>query len=654
MSDIQVLVVDNSPVIRRFMEYVLVAEGCAVQVAENGLEALDRMAESRPDVIFIDLIMPKIDGEKLSLIIRNTPELADIFLVVLSGVALEDNDVSQRIKADMYIAKGPGAVMKGHVKAALDRYRANQREAAGVIHGLDGLYPREVTSELLLSKRHNDMILARMAEGVVELNHQGRIVMVNAAATALFNEPEAQVLGSCLASLVSPEAGNRIVAWMEQLGLQSTLEPLRFTYDDPVLMGDRQVTCTLAPMIEGETFFFIGILQDVTQRKMLEARQRHLEKELQRIRRLEAMSLMASGISHDFNNLMTIICGNVEMARYVSRDESVEHLLNEATKAINLTTQLLRQLTTFSDNYLPQRSNVRLCDLVAAILEQELTFTKIKYQVVCNDDGLAMSVDPILVSQVFSNLVSNAVAVLDDNGQIGVTIDRVDGGQEAVATDRSLPGGELVRIEFLDSGPGIDPSIVDQVFDPYFSTKQKGIQKGMGLGLTIVHAIIKKHGGAVWIENPPEGGCAVKMYLPVQTAVSASSQDHVRMGAGRWVLVMDDEEVMRVINKKMFEHFGCSVMLASNGREAIELYRQQLTKGQRFDLVLLDLVVHGGLGGMEAASTISALDPEAVLVAISGDSTSEVMQNCGDYHFAASLAKPFAIDSVKELVERFL
>lgn len=653
MDNIHALVVDNSPIIRRILEYVLVAEGCSVQLAENGLEALDRMAQRRPDIVFTDLIMPKIDGEKLSYIIRNTPELREVFLVVLSGVALEDNEVIKRIEADVCIAKGPAAAMRAHVKDALERFRTNQRDGTGTIHGLEGLYPREVTSELLLSKKHREVILARMAEGVVELNHEGRIVMANDAAIALLDRPEARVLGSHLAHLVSQADGGRIATWMQRLGGRTGFEPLVFSYDDPIRMGERQVTCNLVPVPEKTTFFVIGILQDVTRRKMLEQRQRQLEKELQRVRRLEAMSLMASGISHDFNNLMTIISGNIEMARYVSQDGNVNQMLGEAGRAVNLTTQLIRQFTTFSDNYLPRKSEVRLCALIGEVLERELPPTGIDFHVACCDNDVAISVDPALVSQVFNNLTSNAVAAMGGAGRIEVSVDRVDGDGEAAQTGQPLPAGELVRIVFSDSGPGIAPDLLDQVFDPYFSTKQKGAQKGMGLGLTIVHAIVKKHGGTVWIETPPGGGCAVRLYLPSQTA-AAASRHRARTGDGRRVLVMDDEEIMRLINKKMFEHFGCAVTLASSGEEAIDLYRRRLAEGGRFDLALLDLRVDRGMGGLEAARAIMALDPEAALVAISGDGTSEVMLRYGEHHFVAALAKPFSIDAVEELVDRFL
>lgn len=656
MTDVHALVVDNSPVIRRILSYVLEAEGCTVQMAEDGLEALDCMARQQPHIVFTDLIMPKIDGEKLSYIIRNTPEWRDMFLVVLSGVALEDNDATMRIGADVCIAKGPAATMKDHVKAALERYRANQRGATDAIQGLEGLYPREVTKELLISKRHREVILQRMTEGVVELNHEGRVVMANEAALVLFDRSEERALGCSLAHFLPEQAGATFTAWMDGLIADpAAFSPLVFSYDEPVLLGERQVTVNLVPVAEEDAFFIIGILQDVTRRKVLEQRQWQLEKELQRIRKMEAMSLMASGISHDFNNLLTIISGNIEMARYVSRDEQLNQMLTEAGKAIHLTTQLIRQFTTFSDNYLPQKSRVQLRGLIEEVLAQDLASGgSIEYLLTCSDDDLAITIDPHLVRQVLTNLSKNAVEAMAGSGCIEVRVDRVIGGEEALQTGQPIPAGELVRIVFADSGPGIVPALVDQVFDPYFSTKQKGAQKGMGLGLTIVHAIVKKHGGTVRIESPPEGGCRVVLYFPLQEQVVTDTHFQVGKAQGRRVLVMDDEEMMRLINKKMFEHFGCTVTLAATGDEAVDHFRQRLAASERFDLALLDLRVSEGMGGLEAARLIAALDPNAVLVAISGDGGSEAMIRYSDHHFAAALAKPFSIDAVEELVDRFL
>ena len=651
MAEIHALVVDNSPVIRKILSYVLEAEGCVVQLAENGLDALDCIARRRPDIIFTDLIMPKIDGEKLGYIIRNTPSLKDVFLVVLSGVAMEDNETTRRIGADVCIAKGSTLPMKILIKGALDKYLANQRGGGGRIEGLEGLSPREVTSELLISKKHREVILERMTEGVVELNHDGRIVMANTAAIELFVLPEARVLGKPLVQLLPEAAGLRITAWIGEI---AALAPLVFGYEDPILLADRQVTFNLVPVAEAGSFFIIGILQDVSRRKALEHRQRLLEKELRRIQKLDAMSLMASGIAHDFNNLLTIISGNIEMARYISHDGRVNHLLGESAKALDLTVQLIRQFTTFSDNYLPQKSQVQLRSLIAEVLEHDLAGTAISHHFTAGDEDPAITIDPALVRQVFVNLTKNAVDAIGGPGHIEVTFDRVAGNEEAARIGQPLPDGEFVRVAFRDSGPGIEVAHLDQVFDPYFSTKQKGAQKGMGLGLTIVHSIVKKHGGLVWIEAPPGGGCTVYLYFPLRAVPVVDPRLSAVKAAARRVLVMDDEEMMRLINKKMFEHYGCQVVLAATGEEAVARYREQLDANQAFDLVLLDLLVKGGMGGLDAARRITELNPEAALVAISGDSTSEVMQRYAEYNFIAALAKPFSIDAVEAIVRQFL
>ncbi len=654
MAEIHALVVDNSPVVQKILGYVLEAEGCVVAMAEDGLAALDCIARQRPDIIFTDLIMPKIDGEKLSYIVRNTPELKDIFIVVLSGVAMEDNDTTTRIGADVCIAKGSTIPMKVHIKAALGKFLNNQRGGGDHVEGVEGLHPREVTYELLVSKKHREIILARMTEGVVELNCDGRIVMANNAAVDLFALPEFQVLGCPLIELLPLPARERVAEWISQVATSARLFPLVFGYDDPIVLEGRQVICNLVPVAEEDSFFIIGILQDVSRRKMLEQRQRQLEKELQRIQKLDAMSLMASGIAHDFNNLLTIINGNLEMARYISRDNNVNHLLGESAKALDLTVQLIRQFTTFSDNYLPQKSQVRLRNLIDEVLQHELAGTNISYHLDAGEEDLALTIDPALVRQVFVNLTKNAVDAMGGVGRIEAIIDRVDGLEEAARTGQPIMPGDLIRVVFRDSGSGITPALLAQVFDPYFSTKQKGAQKGMGLGLTIVHAIVKKHGGLVWIDTPETGGCTVYLYFPLQAGVVTDPQFLAKMGCDRQVLVMDDEEMMRLINKKMFEHYGCKVSLATSGEEAVALYRETLESGKGFDLVLLDLRVDGGMGGLEAARRILLLNPEAALVAISGDGGSEVMQRYDEYNFVAALAKPFSIDSIGDIVNRFL
>ncbi len=652
MREIKVLAVDNSPVLLRIISSILEETGCILRTATDGMDALDVMQEFRPDIIFTDLVMPRIDGGKLAYIVRNTPELADVFLVILTGIAMEDDHNLHDLDADLCIAKGPAATMKANILQALEMFRKGERGRKGVM-GKQGLHPREVTRELLTSKRHNEVILDAMTEGVVELDGRGRVVMVNSAAMRLFDLPEERMLGAVFVDLLDAEPAAMISEWMEGLAGSRQFLPLIFDYGAPLLLGDRQVMLNLVPVPEEKRIFYIGILQDVTRRKEIEQRQRQLEKELQRIRKLDAMSMMASGIAHDFNNLLTIINGNIEMARVHTTEERVAHLLEESARALQLTTGLIRQFTTFSENYLPSKSRVELKALVEQVLSRELEGSDIGYTIESGDPSLVVDLDSELMEQVFHNIVQNSREAMGERGSISVRIDRVDGEEEGAAIDQPIPPGEFVRIAISDTGPGIDSDLIDQVFDPYFSTKQKGAQKGMGLGLTIVHAIVKKHGGFVWIRSRPGEGCTVILYL-----ACGSWTDRVLDDGGadrpRRVLIMDDDEMMRMISCKMFETFGCEVTVAERGESVLELFRRAEDEGREFNLVLLDLRIDDGMNGTETAVELRALDPDVPLVAISGDFADEVMLNYTDYNFSAAVAKPFSLDVVEDLVRRYL
>ncbi|MGI6657455.1 MAG: response regulator [Desulfobulbus sp.] len=653
MAEIRALVVDNSPMIRRIVAHTLESAGCLVELAEDGLEALDRLLQQRFDIIFIDLIMPKIDGEKLGRLIRSTPEFRDIFMVILSGVALEDSSASLRIGADVCIAKGSTAAMQSNILEAVDRYRRNQRGAGNRIEGLDGLYPRQVTRELLISKRHRDIVLASMSEGVVELNNQGRIVMANAAALRLFGQTESQVLGMPLTRFLPEPAKSGIEAWLDEVNSGTGAASLSYDYEHALPVNSFQVTCNLVAIAENKEIFVIGILLDVTRRRQLEVRQHQWERERLRIRKLDAISVMASGIAHDFNNLLTIISGNIELAQYLAADERIRQLLQEAGKGLERTVQLVHRFASLSDNAVPVCVEVCLSGLIREVLDAELASGTIQCTVTAVEPEPVLELDPDRMRQIFVNLARNAEDAMGEEGTIRVRIDTVDGAGETARTGQSIPGGDWARVIFADSGPGLSPEEQDRAFDPYFSTKQKGTEKGMGLGLTIVHSIVKKHGGVVWIDSPPEGGCAVYLYFPLIRKTAPEPKRMVRAGAPR-VLIMDDDEMMRMVDERMFEHCGCEVVMTAEGGAAVEAYQHQLEAGTPFDLVVLDLWVGEGMGGDEAARLIAALDPEAVLIAVSGDENNPLMQQPSLGGFADSLSKPFSIESIKELVQRFL
>jgi len=386
----------------------------------------------------------------------------------------------------------------------------------------------------------------------------------------------------------------------------------------------------------------------------MEEQQKALEKELERVRKLDAMSTMACGIAHDFNNLLTIINGNVEMARVLSREQKIDQLLDETARALKLTNGLIRQFTTFSDNFLPAKTRVCVHGLLAGLLASELETTAIEYRLSAEDTRVCVDLDSDLILQVFHNIVLNAVEAMQGRGLLQVDLCTVDGDEEARCSGHPVPEGTFLRIRFLDTGAGIEEALLDQVFDPYFSTKQKGTQKGMGLGLTTTHAIVKKHGGFVCLESPASGGCQVDVYLPLgreqrtDAAPSGSTvPDCLR------ILIMDDDEMMRTILSKMFSHFNCQVTEVQEGEEAVLAFAAGRSRGMPYDLVLLDLQVDLGLGGRAAAEKIHALDPGAIMVAMSGNEHDEIMVRYAEHHFVAAAAKPFSLQDVQKMMNTY-
>lgn len=647
MSNHKVLVVDNSPVILKIVSTLLEGAGCQVRAAGDGLEALDLLTEFHPDIIFTDLVMPNIDGAKLSYIIRNTPAYKDVFLVVLSGIALEDDMNILELGADVCIAKGPASTMKGHILAALKRFESGLRGSTA-IQGLQGLYPREVTSELLINKRHNEIVFERMTEGALEFDGKGRIVRANTACCKIFSLPETKILGTDFGALLPENNRHDVLKWMEKLSPEMTSSSLQFDYEQPVVLHGRQVTFNLVPLFEDDQLCVIGLLQDVTDRKHMDEKKQQLEKELQRLHKLDAMATMASGIAHDFNNLLTVINGNVEMAKVISIDDKVNHLLTETGTALGLTTGLIRQFSTFSDNYLPSKSRVRVDKLLTDLLKNKLADTSISFQVTAESDVQCVDLDPDLMLQVFHNIILNAVEAMDGKGTLSVKLKHVDGTVEAERIGQLIPEVDLIRISIKDTGSGVDSQILDQIFDPYFSTKQRGTQKGMGLGLTITHAIVKKHGGLVRLDSTPGIGSTVWIYLPVNRRGNHGDEaGYVR------VLVLDDDEMMRIISQRMFEHFNCEVTTVDNGEDAVKEFVEGRSHGEAYDLVLLDLHIDDGMNGVDAAAEIHAIAPQTMMVVMSGDSRDEVMLHFKEYHFAAAMEKPFSIDAVEEMLNLY-
>jgi diguanylate cyclase (GGDEF)-like protein/PAS domain S-box-containing protein len=264
----KVLIVENNPTITRLLSHFFEAEGCDVRLAEDGLQAMITLDTFVPDILFTDIIMPKISGDQLCRIIRQTPRFKDIFIVIYSSITLEDDGHLFDLEADLYIAKGPESNVKKHIRHVIDQFSSGERRQ-GVLFGGDGLYPRTITKELLLSRRHDHTIFENLAEAVIEMDSTSRIVQANKAAQELLTYDLTTLLASRLTDhLAGPEC-NLVEQWFAQVSAGGSLH-FDSSYERPLLIGKHQVVLKLVGVADKDEFFIIAILQDITSIKETE------------------------------------------------------------------------------------------------------------------------------------------------------------------------------------------------------------------------------------------------------------------------------------------------------------------------------------------------------------------------------------------------
>jgi PAS domain S-box-containing protein len=273
----KILVVDNDQLILEFMKETLAKEGHTVRTAENGLSALEILKRYVPEVIFVDLVMPNIDGRMLCKIIRRTKRLRDAFVVVLSSIAKEADINASELGADACIAKGPLSDMADNVLNVLRQIHLPEAELLSArCIGIDQMHSRSATEELLAVKRHFEIILERMNEGILEITPEGRIVFANSAAVALTRVSEEKLLGSLFLTLFQGEDRNRISGYLNA-GIDSSIS---FSSDSPCLLNETLVTLNILP-IGKDSANSIIIINDITEQKRAEMILRRAHDELE-------------------------------------------------------------------------------------------------------------------------------------------------------------------------------------------------------------------------------------------------------------------------------------------------------------------------------------------------------------------------------------
>jgi diguanylate cyclase (GGDEF)-like protein/PAS domain S-box-containing protein len=266
----KVLIAENNPTIIKLIAHFFKYEGCEVFIAEDGLQAMNMLDVVIPDILFTDIIMPKISGDELCQFVRQNPRFKDIFIVVYSAIAYEDENHIFDLKADLYIAKGSHDTIRSHISHVLNQFR-NGKRREDILHGTKGLYSRTITKELLLSRRHYQAIMENLAEAVIEMDSRGKIVQANRAAQVLLDCELTDILSSRLADHLEGPEVTMVEQWFARDSKERSPQ-FSSSYDSPLWAGKHQLILKLVGVDEKDEFFTIAILQDVTQHKLTEGK----------------------------------------------------------------------------------------------------------------------------------------------------------------------------------------------------------------------------------------------------------------------------------------------------------------------------------------------------------------------------------------------
>ncbi|MFQ5865902.1 MAG: PAS domain S-box protein [bacterium] len=392
----------------------------------------------------------------------------------------------------------------------------------------------------------------------------------------------------------------------------------------------------------------IAVCRDISERKKL-------EEEILKASKLESLGVLAGGIAHDFNNILTAILGNVSLAKIdVGPKNDLFTVLADAENACLQAMDLTQQLLTFSRGGAPVKKTASISELIKDTVEFTLRGSNVKCEYFIPDDIWPVEIDEGQMSQVINNLIINADQAMPEGGNIKIWVENL-----TINTIRGLPlkSGNYVKISFEDQGVGIPKEFMPKIFDPYFTTKQKG----SGLGLATSYSIIKNHDGLITVESRLGVGTTFHIYLPAsrnrflkkKQIKKVVSRKRPFVSKGR-ILVMDDELAVRKSVCRMLNRIGYEVELAEDGTEAIELYKKAKDSGLPFDAVLMDLTIPGGMGGKEAIHLLNEIDSNIKAIVSSGYSNDPVISDFKNYGFRGVVAKPFEINSLCQVLEKVI
>jgi len=493
-----------------------------------------------------------------------------------------------------------------------------------------------ILDELSRTNENLEVTLKSIADGVISVDQNDDVVLMNRAAEDLIGVNRRYGVGKNIRELVPlPDREWDDYRTLRQAG------PLRVAMrNNSGQTWQMEYSYTTLTNDKGENMGKMFTFRDISEKARAEIAEANAG-------RLEAIGTLAGGIAHDFNNVMTSVVGELYLLRTEiensegSMQRSRERI-NDMEMAMDRAKFVAQELLSLSKGGAPIQKPTTLRGLLEDTARLAFTGSSITWSLDCPDDIWPVNIDQGQMNRAFLNILFNAQEASREKGSVEIVVRNV----------LSRPGpdteGRYVNVDFIDHGEGIPPDVLPRIFDPYFTTKATGT----GLGMTVTFTTIKRHGGTIEVTSEVDKGTKVSVYLPATDGevTEVPRADKPVTGTGR-VLIMDDEEFILQVTSDILQSLGYEVDVAHDGEEALERYGQAMREGRKFDVVIMDLTIPGGMGGKETIGQLLKMDPRARAIVSSGYSNDPVMANHEDFGFVGVVPKPYKIEELSLVVK---
>jgi two-component system cell cycle sensor histidine kinase/response regulator CckA len=611
----RILIVDDERPNRQLLEVMLTPEGYLLMSAASGEEALAIAAHQPPDLILLDIMMPGMDGYQVAGRIKSNPATKHIPLIMVT--ALDDRDsrmLGLRAGAEDFLGKPVDRAelcVRVRNLLRLKAYSDYHDKYSRMLEGEVG----SRTVDLIESESLYRSTFDAAPIGIVHVGLDGQWLRVNQRLCDLLGYSREDLQSGAARDVMPSEevAGEADAIRQMAAGTlhRHVVDEKRYRRRDGTFMWAR-VFMSVHRDAEGRSLHFISVIEDITERRALEAQFRQANK-------MDAIGQLAAGVSHDFNNLLTVILGfgNL-MASDAGLADQHKQDLDEVMKAARRASDLTKQLLAFSRQQVLTTAPLDVNKLITNMTGMlgRLIGEHIEVGLALAPDLSLVIVDRGQLEQVVMNLVVNARDAMPDGGHVTIETADVELENSSFHREAVVPG-PYVMLAVTDTGCGMSKEIQQHLFEPFFTTKDTG--KGTGLGLSTVYGIVKQSKGHIWVYSEPGQGTTFKVYLPramrdvpaetVSAAVTAPAQS-----VSETVLLVEDEAGVRQLSKRILHKAGYRVLEAANGNDAESVFAQH---AGGIDLVVTDVVMPG-CGGPELIGRLQVHAPDVRVLYMSG------------------------------------